>query len=200
LGCGHGELSIALIDRGARVTGIDISGGMVEVARRRVDAFRPGAEAAFVVGDATAMPFGDEMFDVIVGKWVLHHLEVAPGAAEIRRLLAPGGAALFIENQGTNPLLRFARDHLAGRFGIPRYGSEDEHPLVGRDYDALGAEFSAVELSYPDFFFFTLFDRQIARQQHAVVSQVCRALDSAIYDRVPALRRYSFHVLIGLTP
>ena len=52
LGCGHGGITLALIDRGALVTGIDISSGMVDVARRRVQAFRPEAKAQFVVGDA----------------------------------------------------------------------------------------------------------------------------------------------------
>src|SRR4051794_27782550 len=161
MGSGEGELSIALVDRGAIVTGVDISPGMVEVARRRLEAFRPGADAQFRVADATDMPFEDGEFDLVVGKWVLHHLDVERGAREIGRLLAPGGRALFIENQGTNVPLMFARNHLIGRFGIPRYGSADEHPLVEADFGALRARFGEVELVYPDFFFFLLLDRQV---------------------------------------
>lgn len=200
LGCGDGELSLALAGRRARVTGIDISPGMVDVARRRARAFMPGAAAEFVVGDATEVPAEDRAFDLITGKWVLHHLDVARAAAELRRLLHPGGAAVFVENQGRNPILRFAREHLAGRYGIPRYGSLDEEPLRDRDFAALARHFAHMEVSYPDFFFFLLLDRQVMRQRSRAFTRFCARLDAAIHARLPRLRPYSFHVVIRLRP
>src|SRR5918992_3685626 len=50
LGCGAGDLSLELLRRGARLTALDVSSGMVELARARAERFRPGAEARFVVG------------------------------------------------------------------------------------------------------------------------------------------------------
>jgi ubiquinone/menaquinone biosynthesis C-methylase UbiE len=115
LGCGAGDLSLELLRRGARLTALDVSPGMVELARARAGRFRPGAEARFVVGAAEQTGLPDESFERVVGKWVLHHLDVAAAARETRRVVRPGGRAAFFENQDRNPLLRLARRRLGGR-------------------------------------------------------------------------------------
>ncbi|MEV8609595.1 methyltransferase domain-containing protein [Amycolatopsis sp. NPDC051373] len=87
-GCGSGPLFAALRDRGAVVTGVDASAGMVELARRRL-----GAEADLRVADlADPLPFPDGEFDDVVGSLVLHYLQDwGPTLAELRRVLTPGG-------------------------------------------------------------------------------------------------------------
>jgi SAM-dependent methyltransferase len=87
-GCGSGPLFAALRDRGALVTGIDSSAGMVELARRRL-----GAGAALHVADlSNPLPFADGAFDDVLASLVLHYLEDwGPTLAEIRRVLRPGG-------------------------------------------------------------------------------------------------------------
>ncbi|MGI5133903.1 MULTISPECIES: class I SAM-dependent methyltransferase [unclassified Streptomyces] len=87
-GCGSGPLSAALRDRGAAVTGIDASAGMLALARRRL-----GEDAALHVVDLSApLPFADGAFDDVVASLVLHYLEDwGPTLAEIRRVLRPGG-------------------------------------------------------------------------------------------------------------
>ncbi|MED7929080.1 methyltransferase domain-containing protein [Nonomuraea sp. LP-02] len=90
-GCGAGPLFAALRDRGAVVTGVDASAGMLELARRRL-----GAEADLRVVDlAGPLPFPDDTFDDVVASLVLHYLEDwGPTLAEIRRVLKPGGRLL----------------------------------------------------------------------------------------------------------
>lgn len=87
-GCGSGPLSAALRDRGAVVTGIDASAGMLELARRRL-----GEDADLRRVDLREpLPFGDGVFDDVVASLVLHYLEDwGPTLAEIRRVLRPGG-------------------------------------------------------------------------------------------------------------
>ncbi|MGW7452438.1 class I SAM-dependent methyltransferase [Streptomyces sp. NPDC054787] len=87
-GCGSGPLSAALRDRGADVTGIDASAGMLALARRRL-----GADAALHVVDLRdRLPFEDGAFDDVVASLVLHYLEDwGPTLAEMRRVLRPGG-------------------------------------------------------------------------------------------------------------
>jgi SAM-dependent methyltransferase len=87
-GCGSGPLSAALRDRGAVVTGIDASAGMVALARRRL-----GDDVALHVGDLRdRLPFADGAFDDVVASLVLHYLEDwGPTLAELRRVLRPGG-------------------------------------------------------------------------------------------------------------
>jgi SAM-dependent methyltransferase len=87
-GCGSGPLFAALCDRGAIVTGIDSSTGMLELARRRL-----GASAALHLADlGSPLPFADGAFDDVIASLVLHYLEdwTAP-LAELRRVLMPGG-------------------------------------------------------------------------------------------------------------
>ncbi|WP_432145717.1 class I SAM-dependent methyltransferase [Streptomyces sp. bgisy084] len=87
-GCGSGPLSAALRDRGADVTGIDASAGMLALARRRL-----GDGAALHVADLSEpLPFADGAFDDVVASLVLHYLkDWGPTLAEIRRVLRPGG-------------------------------------------------------------------------------------------------------------
>ncbi|MFB6696194.1 class I SAM-dependent methyltransferase [Streptomyces virginiae] len=87
-GCGSGPLSAALRDRGAVVTGIDVSAGMLALARRRL-----GDDVALHVVDLNdPLPFDDEAFDDVVGSLVLHYLQDwEPTLAELRRVIRPGG-------------------------------------------------------------------------------------------------------------
>ncbi len=197
-GCGDGELSLALLDRGARLTALDVSAGMVEVATQRAKAFLPAAPARFVVAPLESTGLADSAFDLVVGKWILHHADLRSAATEIARVLQPDGRALFIENSGANRLLTLARRHLVGRFGIPRYGTPDEHPLTRQDVKGLHESFSRVTTIYPDFCFFELVDRQLLRYRHRRVSRVFLMLDRLAYRHLPFMRRWSFHVLVEL--
>ncbi|MGW3507940.1 class I SAM-dependent methyltransferase [Streptomyces sp. NPDC000994] len=87
-GCGSGPLSAALRDRGAVVTGVDASAGMLALARRRL-----GDDVALHLADLSdPLPFDDGAFDDVVASLVLHYLEDwEPTLAEIRRVLRPGG-------------------------------------------------------------------------------------------------------------
>ncbi|MGW0119660.1 class I SAM-dependent methyltransferase [Streptomyces sp. NPDC003327] len=87
-GCGAGPLSAALRDRGAVVTGIDASAGMLALASRRL-----GDDADLHVADLRdPLPFADGAFDDVVASLVLHYLEDwGPTLAELRRVLRPGG-------------------------------------------------------------------------------------------------------------
>src|SRR5215472_4976523 len=67
-GCGSGPLSAALRDRGAIVTGIDISAGMLERARRRL-----GDDAHLQQADLKSpLPFRSDAFDDVIASLVLH--------------------------------------------------------------------------------------------------------------------------------
>jgi SAM-dependent methyltransferase len=87
-GCGAGPLFAQLRDRGAIVTGIDKSAGMLELARRRL-----GDGADLQVADlGCPLPFADAAFDDVTASLVLHYLkDWGPALAELRRVLKPGG-------------------------------------------------------------------------------------------------------------
>lgn len=93
LGCAAGVLSERLVDRGARLLGLDGAERMIELARRRL-----GGRARFEVADLAdpldSVP--DASIDLVVASLVLHYLEDwAPLLAEVHRCLVPGGGLVF---------------------------------------------------------------------------------------------------------
>ena len=94
-GCGSGPLFAALREKGAVVTGIDQSAGMLEHARRLL-----GVDADLRVADlADPLPFPDAEFDDVVASLVLHYLrDWAPVLGELRRVLKPGGRLIASVN------------------------------------------------------------------------------------------------------
>ena len=73
-GCGARPLFAALRDRGAIVTGIDKSAGMVGLARRRL-----GDDADLQVAElGRPLPFPDDTFNDVTASLVLHYLEGRP--------------------------------------------------------------------------------------------------------------------------
>jgi len=75
---------------GGEVHVSDISPGMLEVCRR--NAKEHGLDVVARVGDAEALPYDDDSFDLVIGHAFIHHLPV-PGLAlrEMARVLKPGG-------------------------------------------------------------------------------------------------------------
>lgn len=92
--CGTGVVPRAAARSGAalgRTTGLDRTPGMLDVAAQVAGDL--GAE--WVEGDATAMPFEDDAFDVVTCQQGLQFFPDRPAAlSEFRRVLTPGGRAL----------------------------------------------------------------------------------------------------------
>jgi demethylmenaquinone methyltransferase / 2-methoxy-6-polyprenyl-1,4-benzoquinol methylase len=90
--CGTGDLALAAVRAGGRVTGIDFSERMLDRARRKSTAVE------WVLGDVTALPFADAGFDAAtVGFGVRNLQDLERGLAELRRILRPGGRLGVLE-------------------------------------------------------------------------------------------------------
>jgi SAM-dependent methyltransferase len=92
-GCGPGKYAELLLDRGADVVGVDVSGNMLAEARDRV-----GGDAAVLQADLATVGslFEPSSFDVVVSALTLHYVEewqpIFDGFADVLR---PGGAFVF---------------------------------------------------------------------------------------------------------
>ncbi|MDF2701581.1 MAG: hypothetical protein K0S10_525 [Rubrobacteraceae bacterium] len=96
VGSGPGRLAVRLAREapGMTLTGVDISGAMVERANRRAARAGLSERVRFRVGDVAALPLPDGEFDGVVSTLSLHHWsDPARGLAEIHRILKPGGEA-----------------------------------------------------------------------------------------------------------
>jgi SAM-dependent methyltransferase len=95
-GTGTGFLALLLAELGHRVTGIDLSDGMLAQARRKAAGL--ANPPRFEIGDAIAPPLPDMSFDVVVCRHLLWTLTDPVGACRNwRRLLRPGGRVVAIE-------------------------------------------------------------------------------------------------------
>jgi len=162
------------------------------VARARQLATATGLAATFVVGTVTATePAGS--FDRVCGRFALHHTDVPETARALAGKLEPGGTGAFVETMSLNPLLRAAR-RLVGRFGIPRYGTPDEHPLGRSDLDVLRTAFGELRLEVPQTVFLRLLDRQLLGYRRRRVSAVLAGIDDALGRA--GLGALSYHQLV----
>ncbi len=94
VGCGGGLLSEALSRKGARVTGIDLAPGMVEVAR--LHAAEEGIDIDYQVAAAEDLAAGlDQSFDLITCMEMLEHVpQPRQMLATLASLVRPGGSVL----------------------------------------------------------------------------------------------------------
>ena len=110
LACGTGDIAFELARRGARVTGLDITRRMVEIAhsKARLRAARYGGQSDFLVGDMISLPFPDAHFDVVTTGYGLRNVPELDGAVrEAARVLRPGGLFLSLDfNKPANALVR----------------------------------------------------------------------------------------------
>jgi ubiquinone/menaquinone biosynthesis C-methylase UbiE len=145
VGTGPGRLLLELVGLNPklRLTGLDVSGAMVSLARKNME--QAGLSATIGIEEASAnhMPFADGTFDAVVSTGSLHHWKDPVGAMnEIHRVLKPGGYALIYDLAGDTPKT-VLRD-LGRRFGRLRtmllwLHTFDEPIYSSRDFEELAA-------------------------------------------------------------
>lgn len=91
IGSGPGHIAHALSQAGGRITGVDVSARMVDVAQHSYP------DIHFQEADAERLPFDAESFHAVVCNFVVHHL-ARPEVVfkEIARVLRPGGRLAFV--------------------------------------------------------------------------------------------------------
>ena len=82
----------------AKIIGIDISEGMLELGRKKIAAKQLDSVIELQTGDSEAINFGDASFDAItVAFGVRNFANLQKGLSEMKRVLKPGGKAVILE-------------------------------------------------------------------------------------------------------
>lgn len=96
---GTGDLAIAISKlHPEQINGIDISEGMLEIAKNKITGKNSCSMIRFSTGDAENIPFSDDTFDAVtVAFGVRNYENLQKGLSEMRRVLKPGGVMQILE-------------------------------------------------------------------------------------------------------
>lgn len=95
LGCGTGEMIQLILkqDVNKKLTGIDLSEKMLEIAKEKL-----GNKATFILGDSEKLPFSENTFDVVFCNDSFHHYPAPEKVlAEIQRVLKQNGTFVMCD-------------------------------------------------------------------------------------------------------
>lgn len=142
---GTGDMAIRLARRvtSATVTGVDLSQGMIDIGRVKVEAADLEGRVKLLQGDSLDLPFDDNAFDAVtVAYGVRNFQDIVAGYREICRVLKPGGRIVVLElSTPRNPLVKpFYK--LYTRCIIPAVGRMVSHDV--RAYTYLPESIAAV--------------------------------------------------------
>jgi SAM-dependent methyltransferase len=185
LGCGSGVFTSLLAGKGFACTGLDISAKLVAVGRRSY----PGI--AFTVGDIEHLPFANACFDGVLLSGVVHHFpDPARCAAEVARVLRPGGRFMAFDPNRMNPFMWLYRAH-ASPFYSPVGVTANEQPVLAREVAAVfthaGFEVSSHHLA-------GLAYRYVASSRARAILPIYNAIDAAVFG-LPFMERLRPFVL-----
>lgn len=202
LGCGTGELSVYLAHLGAQVTAVDISLPAIEKTQKLARQNEVASRVEGIAMDALEIYDLRYSFDLVVGKFVLHHIEPFEMFTEaLYEVMKEDARGLFLENNAKNRPLMLAREYLTGRFGVPKYGDDEEYPLEPEEVSALRQTFRSVHQHFDDFICFRLLNTYLLRQKstYAPLIDLIRGMDRMVHQYLPSqLHAYSYHQIIEL--
>lgn len=131
---GTGDIAFRFLGRapGASATVLDMTESMLVEGRKRAEAGRLAERLDWVVGDAMALPFEANTFDVYTISFGIRNVTRIPDALdEAFRVLKPGGRLMVLEfSQLPNPALQWAYDRYSFNV-IPLMGQ-----IVANDRDS----------------------------------------------------------------
>lgn len=97
---GTGDLAIKFAEKtsATKIIGLDLSEGMLSIARKKVADTELKNTIEFIKGDSEALPFKDNMFDAITVSFGIRNFEnLEKGLSEILRIIKPKGLLVILE-------------------------------------------------------------------------------------------------------
>jgi len=180
---------------GCPVTMIDISDESIEILQRKIQEMHQEGGIVPLQMDCEELQFESARFDLVFGRAILHHLDMEKALKEIRRVLKPGGKAVFIEPLGLNPFINLYRKL------TPHLRTPFEHPLVKEDFVISKKIFD--DVTYKEFTFLTFFGiglnflcAKFGLQPFSL--KKFQEIDLSLLKRFPFLGMYYWNVVLCL--
>ncbi|MGN6604773.1 MAG: bifunctional demethylmenaquinone methyltransferase/2-methoxy-6-polyprenyl-1,4-benzoquinol methylase UbiE [Ginsengibacter sp.] len=107
-GTGDFALTCYKILKPEKITGIDISEGMLKLGRKKIEEAGLNEKIELLNGDSEAILFDDNTFDAVTVAFGVRNFEsLEKGLSEIRRVLKPGGKLIVLEfTKPSTPVIR----------------------------------------------------------------------------------------------
>lgn len=122
---GTGDFALAALKlKPARVVGLDLSAGMLDVGRQKMKKKKVDHIIEMMQGDSENLPFDDNTFDAFtVGFGVRNFENLERGLSEMLRVLRPGGIGIILEFSKPKkfPVKQYYKFH--SKYIIPKLGS-----------------------------------------------------------------------------
>jgi 2-polyprenyl-3-methyl-5-hydroxy-6-metoxy-1,4-benzoquinol methylase len=191
-GCGMGEEAVYFAKLGARVTAIDISEVGIRLTRQRARHNGVGDRVDARVMRADPTQLSAASFDLVHGLGILHHLpDLAQALGEVKRLLKPGGTAVFLEPLGDSPVIETIKDWLLEHIDKDAV-TEHEENLKLADLRRHEHMFSEMEI-YPYHLLY-----RVKRFFPRSARNVLRRIDHRVLSLFPQLDHYAGAAVIRL--
>lgn len=147
VGTGLGESALYFASRGARVTALDISPGMIDLLARTAERFGLQVEGRVCAAESLGVP--DGTFDVVYAANLIHHVQDRDRFyAGVQKALAPGGLFVAWDPIAYNPAINVYR-----RIAT-KVRTDDEMPLYFSEFDISRKYFP--DLQHREFWLTTL--------------------------------------------
>jgi ubiquinone/menaquinone biosynthesis C-methylase UbiE len=185
LGCGSGIFTHLLARKGYDCVGLDISGKLLDVGRGK------HPHIPFVQGDIEKLPFAAQSFDGALLSGVVHHFpDPSPCAAEVFRILRPGGRFVAFDPNRMNPFMWLYRDH-ASPFYSPVGVTPNERPVLAREVERI---FHNAGFAVSSDYLAGLAYRYVASARARLFLPVYNFVDARLFA-LPFMQRFSPFVL-----
>ncbi len=195
IGCGTGLFSSKMSELSPeKIVGVDFSEKAIQLAN---DQYQNIDCLEFLHADLLDCEL-DETYDLIVGTAILHEIDINNTdklLVFLNRHLKKDGVGYFLENSFFNPVFRFVRKHIIGRYGTYKMGSEHETPFDPERYKMYLDNFLYCERSAKQFVMLERFFGQFARK-HKKLFRFGQETDQVItklFGDSSLTRSWSYH-------
>lgn len=134
---GTGDLAIKFAEstKASKIVGLDLSEGMLSIARKKVASTPLSSKIDFIKGDSEALPFPDNAFDVISVSFGIRNFEnLDKGLSEIYRVLKPKGLFVILETSVPTKTPFKQGYHLYSKIILPLIGKVFSKDKVAYKY------------------------------------------------------------------